>query len=111
MSCFNIAVELPRNPCEPSPCGPNSVCRVVNGQAVCSCATDYFGSPPNCKPECVVSSECPMDKTCVHQKCVNPCPTPCGINSNCHVYYHSPICSCIIGYTGDPFSACHPIPS
>jgi hypothetical protein len=34
----------------------------------------------------------------------------CGINSNCRVNMHSAVCVCIPGYTGDPFSACSPIP-
>lgn len=98
------------NPCQPSPCGPNSQCREVNGQAVCSCLPNYSGSPPACRPECVVSSECAQDKACVNQKCVDPCPGTCGTNANCHVRNHSPICSCAPGYTGDPFSRCYPIP-
>lgn len=98
------------NPCVPSPCGPNSQCREVNGQAVCSCLPTYVGSPPGCRPECVVSSECPLDKACANQKCVDPCPGVCGQNANCRVNNHSPICSCSPGYTGDPFSRCYPIP-
>ena len=98
------------NVCSPSPCGPNSQCREVNGQAVCSCLPTYIGSPPGCRPECVVSSECPQNKACVNQKCVDPCPGTCGQNAQCTVINHSPICSCISGYTGDPFVICRPIP-
>jgi len=110
---YVLAVEIervPENPCIPSPCGPNSQCREINGQGVCSCLPNYIGSPPSCRPECVVSSECPQDKACQNQKCVNPCPGPCGLNSRCNVNNHSPICSCNRGYTGDPFSRCYPIP-
>ena len=108
---LSLAIQAdPVNPCEPSPCGPNSQCREVNGQAVCSCLPTYIGSPPACRPECVVSSECPHDKACFNQKCVNPCPGPCGTNARCNVNNHSPICSCNSGYTGDPFSRCYPIP-
>jgi hypothetical protein len=99
-----------KNPCQPSPCGPNSQCREVNGQAVCSCLPNYTGSPPGCRPECVVSSECPLDKACLNQKCVDPCPGTCGTNAKCFVKNHSPICSCQNGYTGDPFSRCYPNP-
>ena len=102
--------EEPTNPCQPSPCGPNSQCREVNKQAVCSCLPEYMGSPPNCRPECVVSSECPLTKACVNQKCVDPCPGTCGLNARCEVINHSPICSCQSGYTGDPFTRCFPIP-
>lgn len=100
-----------KNPCQPSPCGYNSQCREQNGLAVCTCLPNYSGSPPDCRPECVVSSECPLDKACVNQKCVDPCTNGiCATNANCHVRNHSPICSCAPGYTGDPFSQCYPIP-
>jgi hypothetical protein len=98
-----------QNPCVPSPCGPNSQCRDVNGHSVCSCVTGYFGSPPNCKPECVVSSECSHDRACINQKCVDPCPGTCGNNARCEVINHSPICSCQSGQTGDPFQRCFEI--
>lgn len=62
--------------------------------------------PPNCRPECSVSSECSQDKACVNQKCIDPCPGTCGSNARCNVLNHSPICSCPSGYTGDPFVQC-----
>lgn len=96
------------NPCIPSPCGPNSQCRVVHEHAVCSCTPGYIGSAPNCRPECVVSSECAQDRACVNQKCVDPCPSTCGQNARCQVVNHNPICSCSPGYTGDPFIRCLP---
>lgn len=107
--CLDIKPE-PTNPCQPSPCGPNSQCREVNGQSVCSCLPNYIGSPPGCRPECVVSTECPSDKACVNQKCVDPCPSTCGISALCQVINHSPICSCKSGNTGNPFTRCFPIP-
>lgn len=98
------------NPCQPSPCGPNSQCRESNGVPICSCLPEYVGSPPACRPECVVSSECASDKACVNQKCRDPCPNVCGTNADCRVNNHSPICSCRNGYTGNPFTRCNPIP-
>jgi hypothetical protein len=98
------------NPCQPSPCGPNSQCREINNQAVCSCLPEYVGNPPGCRPECVVSSECSYDKACINQKCVDPCQNKCGINARCRVNNHSPICYCNDGYTGDAFSRCYPQP-
>jgi len=103
-------VEPPKNPCQPSPCGPNSQCRELNGQAVCSCLPEFVGSPPGCRPECVVSSECAQNKACINQKCTDPCPGTCGLNANCQVINHSPICSCLSGFTGDPFTRCYTIP-
>lgn len=94
------------NLCEPSPCGPYSQCREVNGNAVCSCVKGYIGSPPNCRPECVVSSDCRLNQACSNQKCIDPCPGACGRNTQCKVVNHNPICTCLTGYSGDPFSIC-----
>lgn len=107
--CNRIPPEIPKNPCQPSPCGANSQCREINGQAVCSCVPGFIGSPPTCRPECIVSSECPLYQACVNQKCVDPCPGTCGLNTECHTVNHNPICSCIGGYSGDPFLRCVPI--
>lgn len=63
--------------------------------------------PPQCRPECVVSSECPQDRACVKQKCVDPCPGTCGANAICKVVNHNAICSCARGFTGDPFIGCN----
>lgn len=102
------SVAPPRNeyPCNPSPCGPNSNCREHNSQAVCTCQPNYIGSPPQCRPECVVSSECPTEKACINNRCADPCPHTCGIGSVCHTNNHNPICACPSGYTGDPFTQC-----
>lgn len=47
----------------------------------------------------------------MNRKCADPCPGTCGSNARCEVIYHSPICSCQTGYTGDPFSVCYEVPS
>lgn len=108
---FIIAEEVqPKDVCFPSPCGANSKCREVNGQAVCSCLEKYIGTPPACRPECVVSSECSQNKACINQKCTDPCPGTCGLNARCEAINHSPICSCQTGYTGEPFTRCFLIP-
>lgn len=96
----------PENPCLPSPCGLFSECRVVNNRPVCSCLTNYFGQPPNCKPECIVDSECAQTRACVNQICKDPCPGSCGYNAECRTINHSPVCYCLPGYSGDPFSGC-----
>lgn len=94
------------NPCVPSPCGPYSNCRVVNDHAVCSCDVNYIGTPPACKPECIVSAECAQNKACINNKCRDPCPGTCGINAKCQIINHNPICSCPPNYVGDPFVRC-----
>ena len=76
----------------------------------CTCLETYIGAPPNCRPECSISSECPLDKACIREKCVDPCPGSCGFSAVCNVINHTPICSCPDGYTGDPFSSCRPAP-
>lgn len=101
-----FTVSIPQNPCNPTPCGPNSICRVVNEQAVCSCVSGYLGSPPTCRPECTTTSDCALNRACVNQKCVDPCPGTCGIGARCQVVSHNPICSCPPRYTGDPFVNC-----
>lgn len=94
-------------PCNPNPCGPNSQCRDINTQAVCSCLPSYIGSPPGCRPECTVSAECPLNKACVNHRCSDPCPGTCGINAKCQIINHNPICSCNPKHTGDPFTRCY----
>jgi len=101
-----VYIPPPQNPCEPSPCGYNSQCRVVDERPVCSCIPDYIGAPPNCRPECVANSECDHLKACIRQKCHDPCPGTCGVNAECQVHNHNPICSCPPNYIGDPFVQC-----
>lgn len=98
----------PLEPCSPSPCGPNSKCRVVNGQAVCTCLPEYRGIPPSCRPECIVNAECPPHLACINKKCTDPCPNTCGLRAQCITKNHNPICTCPAGFTGDPFTFCSP---
>lgn len=95
-----------KNPCNPSPCGPNSQCREINGQPSCSCLPEFVGAPPNCKPECISNSECPNNLACISQKCKDPCPGICGQNAECRVISHTPNCVCLPGYVGNPFAIC-----
>lgn len=101
-----ILAKKPSNPCDPSPCGPNSECRVRSGHAVCSCHIGYLGAPPSCRPECVVTAECSPNKACINQKCSDPCPGSCGSDARCKVINHNPTCSCPPGFGGDPFIRC-----
>lgn len=107
----SIVPEAKKDPCVPTPCGPNSQCRNIEEHAVCSCLQGYLGSPPSCRPECLVSAECPSTRACVNKKCTDPCLGSCGLNARCEVINHSPICSCLSGQTGDPFRSCYDIPS
>lgn len=59
-----------------------------------------------CRPECLTSSDCPFDRSCINQHCRDPCPGSCGINAQCIVIHHNPVCSCPIGLIGNPFEHC-----
>ena len=111
-SSLNLIVPVPPrvepiDPCNPSPCGSNAVCNRQRNAGSCQCIPEYFGDPyVACRPECVVHSDCPSNKACQRNKCIDPCPGTCGINAECQVRSHSPTCTCIPNYIGDPFTAC-----
>lgn len=52
------------------------------------------------------SSDCTLDKACLNYKCQNPCTGVCGVNAQCKVVNHRPVCACAKGFTGDPFASC-----
>lgn len=106
-----VTVPVRTNPCLPSPCGLYSECRDLGDSPSCSCSLGYMGSPPSCRPECVINSECPYNKACIGQKCNDPCVGSCGSNAQCTIFNHTPICTCPEGFTGDPFSNCYPKPA
>lgn len=97
--------------CSTLPCGANAECREHNGAGSCTCLQNYYGDPYiGCKPECLQSSDCNLNKACINTKCVNPCINACGENAECSVINHAPMCYCIAGYTGNALFSCHPIP-
>lgn len=96
--------------CNPSPCGQNSHCQNVNNQAICSCLPGYYGTPPACRRECAINSDCVNTKSCVNERCIDPCPGSCAPNyAECRVINHKAVCSCLPHYTGDAFVRCTPI--
>lgn len=96
----------PPNPCQPSPCGSNANCQVVGDYPRCACLPNMIGLPPNCRPECISNSQCSFNLTCVSQKCRDPCSGICGLNAECSVVSHNPVCSCKKGFIGNPFIEC-----
>lgn len=97
--------------CQTSPCGINAVCKERNNAGSCSCLPEYYGDPYiECRPECVMNSDCPKTKSCFNQKCVDPCIGVCSSNAECFVVNHSPLCTCLSGYTGNPSVGCYEIP-
>lgn len=98
-------------PCHPTPCGANAICKERNNAGSCSCLPEYYGDPyVECRPECVTNSDCSKSRACVNNKCIDPCPGICGSNSECFVANHSPHCTCLAGYSGNPSVACYEIP-
>ncbi len=112
-SHFRITVEAKPpehvDPCKPSPCGPNAICLVKGEIPSCSCMPEFLGPPPNCRPECVSNSECSDPLACINQKCKDPCVEACAPNAECRAISHTPRCSCITGYTGNPNVLCSAI--
>ena len=117
-ACFN---QKCGDPCIEA-CGVNALCNVINHKAVCSCPRGFIGSPflqcskiehePLPRPECTSDDECSNDKACINQKCVNPCTSSngiCGLNAECHVQTHRPICVCRSGFTGNAQYNCYEI--
>lgn len=98
----------PIDPCNPSPCGENAHCLVRDGIVRCSCIPPYVGNPygGGCRPECIINSDCPSHLACLAKHCRNPCQGVCGQNAECSVVNHVPVCSCLSGYSGDPFTSC-----
>jgi len=43
---------------------------------------------------------------CLASHCRDPCPGVCGLNAQCHVVSHVPVCTCLPGHIGDPFQSC-----
>lgn len=57
--------------------------------------------------ECQVNRDCPLDKECRSQECVDPCLRKvCGTRANCEVDFHTAICTCPPGLQGNPLVAC-----
>lgn len=101
----------PSQPCNPSPCGSNAICKERNGVGSCRCIENYFGDPYiGCKPECVTSSDCPSNKACYQNKCKDVCNGACASNAHCIGVNHVPMCYCLDGYTGDARTNCYEIP-
>ena len=106
MTTERVTQPAPINPCQPDPCGRYAQCRERGDVAACSCLPGYVGTPPNCRPECVIHSECPSNLACLNEKCRDPCPGACGANAECNVIKHNAVCRCLNGYRGDPFQSC-----
>lgn len=94
--------------CESYTCGSNARCTMSEGRPVCSCFNLHMGDPlARCvRVECQINDDCPYNKVCTNNRCVDPCTGLCGVNTNCLTREHVPTCVCASGHVGDPFSAC-----
>lgn len=115
LRCSIIVVTEPPariDPCRSGICGLYGECRVANDRAICTCKSGYFGTPPNCRPECTINQDCPNDRVCINNKCTDSCAgnAACGYQAYCRVINHVTNCFCNEGYVGDPFTACKPKP-
>jgi len=113
-------VEKP-DPCDPSPCGPNTECMVGRtGNPICRCLPTYIPKPDTitgCGRECERDPDCRSDMVCRNYQCVprpDPCvPSPCGRNTECKVNRQgNPVCTCLPGYSPmpDTIAGCDRIP-
>jgi hypothetical protein len=94
--------------CDQVQCGANAVCKKSNGMTICVCRQQYYGNPYlSCRPECVINTDCGQTLACINNKCVNPCLGVCGVNAQCQVVNHFPVCFCQQDYSGDPFVSCY----
>lgn len=74
-----------------SECGQNEICE--SGNCIIGCRNDY---------------QCEPDEACSKRKCQKVCrlSNVCGINAECRGEGHRPICSCVVGFVGDPSVEC-----
>lgn len=109
-SIFSFPVMAEKDSCARAQCGSNAICRDRPQGVVCECQPGYFGNPYlSCRPECVLNSDCPATKTCINNKCEDPCRGACGVGSLCEPVNHFPVCLCPSGTSGDPFVSCSPV--
>lgn len=114
-ACLNNKCQ---NPCSTlEPCQRPSECQVIGTLPVrtmiCICPSGYISSGSGtCQPTtsvieiggCITDSDCPSDKSCDRHICRDPC--NCGINADCRVKDHRPVCTCKQGYDGNPEIQC-----
>lgn len=92
-------------------CGSNADCTQKGKVFKCVCQKDYFGDPlVGCRPECTINSECPSEKACVRNRCINPCDENiCGNGARCEAKNHRGVCTCLENYTGNAYLMCTPV--
>ena len=57
--------------------------------------------------QCRTDRDCPLDKTCKANECVDPCQyVICGSQAQCKAEQHKGICICQKGLQGNPYISC-----
>ena len=109
--CLDYRCADKPDPCDPSPCGPNTECTVTgNGNPICRCLPTYIPKPDTitgCGRECERDPDCGSGNICQNYRCTarpDPCkPSPCGPNTECSVNrLGNPVCTCIGGFAPQP---------
>lgn len=99
-TCINNRC-IPACSAEPNICGQSAECYGVFHRASCRCKIGTVGNPSiACQPiGCRSNSDCPLDKSCMNSRCIEPClPSPCNEPAECKVYHHEARCICPPGY-------------
>lgn len=91
--CELIKTPTTFDACNPNPCGPYSICKIIDGKSSCSCVDESFGIAPYCRP-CPMAS-CTAEQLCISGKCIeNICAPFCGENTGCNVFNDTLECFC-----------------
>lgn len=111
---YNGCRVKPPSPCTPNPCSPGAICVVTpTGQSMCQCPPGFGGEPTGPEGchgfECLDDKDCSDRQSCMAHRCRDPCPGACGVNANCRVELHRPVCSCKPGLGGNPSTRCYPL--
>ena len=92
---------------------------VTHTAAVCPVSLESVGSPADSftyfstflvfQGECKIDTDCPDNKACINNQCLDPCNVydPCGKNAQCETTSHRPVCRCPSGWAGDPHTECY----
>eukprot|EP00091_Calanus_sinicus_P019677 TRINITY_DN501_c0_g2_i4.p1 TRINITY_DN501_c0_g2~~TRINITY_DN501_c0_g2_i4.p1 ORF type:complete len:367 (-),score=92.21 TRINITY_DN501_c0_g2_i4:358-1458(-) len=94
--CQNYKCVPRPDPCDPTPCGPNTECNVNRlGNPVCTCLSGYSPQPDTITGCGKIEARTPPPDPCF--------PSPCGPNTRCDVNrLGNPVCKCIAGYVPMP---------
>jgi hypothetical protein len=109
--CVDYRCADKPDPCDPSPCGPNTECTVTgSGNPICRCLPTYIPKPDTitgCGRECERDPDCGAGNICQNYRCTvrpDPCkPSPCGPSTECTVNrLGNPVCTCLAGFAPQP---------